>query len=57
MVCPSVVHLNPAKYNDPLAFDPWRWEVFDFLAFSRIFSHFGIGFSQLLNYTWMNWKN
>ena len=27
MVCPPAVHLNPAKYHDPLAFNPWRWEV------------------------------
>ena len=38
MVCPSAVHLNPAKYNDPLAFDPWRWEVPDFLAFYFLWS-------------------
>ncbi|XP_023005395.1 cytochrome P450 87A3-like isoform X2 [Cucurbita maxima] len=27
MVCPPAVHLNPEKYVDPLAFNPWRWEV------------------------------
>ncbi|KAF6147767.1 hypothetical protein GIB67_006740, partial [Kingdonia uniflora] len=27
MVCPPAVHLNPAKYEDPLVFNPWRWEV------------------------------
>ncbi|KAI6702169.1 hypothetical protein NL676_011305 [Syzygium grande] len=27
MVCPPAVHLNPAKYEDPLTFNPWRWEV------------------------------
>ncbi|RDX60394.1 Cytochrome P450 87A3, partial [Mucuna pruriens] len=26
MVCPPAVHLNPAKYEDPLAFNPWRWQ-------------------------------
>ncbi|KAK2995972.1 hypothetical protein RJ640_026011 [Escallonia rubra] len=26
MVCPSSLHLNPDKYGDPLAFNPWRWE-------------------------------
>lgn len=26
MVCPSTVHMNPDKYEDPLSFDPWRWE-------------------------------
>jgi len=27
MVCPPAVHLNPAKYQDPLSFNPRRWEV------------------------------
>ncbi|XP_075508611.1 cytochrome P450 87A3-like isoform X1 [Primulina tabacum] len=27
MVCPPAVHLNPATYNDPLHFNPWRWEA------------------------------
>lgn len=27
MVCPPAVHLNPEKYEDPLTFNPWRWEV------------------------------
>lgn len=27
MVCPPAVHLNPAKYEDPLAFNPSRWKV------------------------------
>jgi len=27
MVCPPAVHLSPEKYEDPLAFNPWRWEV------------------------------
>ncbi|KAF6142795.1 hypothetical protein GIB67_002659 [Kingdonia uniflora] len=26
MVCPHAVHLNPVKYEDPLVFNPWRWE-------------------------------
>ncbi|PUZ77027.1 hypothetical protein GQ55_1G338100 [Panicum hallii var. hallii] len=26
MVCPPAVHLNPEIYEDPLAFDPWRWQ-------------------------------
>lgn len=21
------VHFNPEKYDDPLAFNPWRWKV------------------------------
>jgi len=27
MVCPPAVHLNPEIYEDPLAFNPWRWQV------------------------------
>ncbi|KAF9595001.1 hypothetical protein IFM89_035975 [Coptis chinensis] len=27
MVCPPAIHLNPAKYEDPLVFNPWRWKV------------------------------
>ncbi|KAK3001965.1 hypothetical protein RJ639_020495, partial [Escallonia herrerae] len=27
MVCPPAVHLNPARYENPLDFNPWRWEV------------------------------
>ncbi|KAL6322222.1 hypothetical protein AAG906_005175 [Vitis piasezkii] len=43
MVCPSAVHLNPAKYNDPLAFDPWRWEGQELHAGSKNFVAFGGG--------------
>nr|BAD29475.1 putative cytochrome P450 [Oryza sativa Japonica Group]BAD29524.1 putative cytochrome P450 [Oryza sativa Japonica Group] len=27
MVCPPAVHLNPEIYEDPLAFNPWRWQM------------------------------
>lgn len=27
VVCPSSVHLDPNKYEDPLTFNPWRWKV------------------------------
>ncbi|CAO2034615.1 unnamed protein product [Urochloa humidicola] len=26
MVCPPAVHLNPEIYEDPLVFNPWRWQ-------------------------------
>ncbi|PKA46547.1 Cytochrome P450 87A3 [Apostasia shenzhenica] len=26
MVCPPAVHLNPEIYDEPLAFNPWRWK-------------------------------
>jgi cytochrome P450 len=27
MICPSAAHLNSKVYEDPLAFNPWRWKV------------------------------
>ncbi|KAM5572578.1 hypothetical protein ABKV19_012570 [Rosa sericea] len=39
LVCFQAQHLNPEKYEDPLAFNPWRWEgkesgaSKDFMAF------------------------
>lgn len=27
MVCPLAIHLNPDMYEDPLVFNPSRWEV------------------------------
>ncbi|OMO77221.1 Cytochrome P450 [Corchorus capsularis] len=27
MVVPAAVHLSPGKYDDPLQFNPWRWEL------------------------------
>ncbi|KAL5552122.1 hypothetical protein UlMin_002298 [Ulmus minor] len=43
MVCPSAVHLNPAKYEDPLAFNPWRWEGVELNGASKHFMAFGGG--------------
>ncbi|CAK7335458.1 unnamed protein product [Dovyalis caffra] len=43
MVCPPAVHLNPAKYEDPLAFNPWRWEGMEFNGASKNFMAFGGG--------------
>ncbi|KAG8368271.1 hypothetical protein BUALT_Bualt15G0027900 [Buddleja alternifolia] len=31
MVCPSIMHLDPNTYKDPLTFNPWRWKVLQFL--------------------------
>ncbi|KAL2542999.1 Cytochrome [Abeliophyllum distichum] len=43
MVCPPAVHLNPARYSDPLDFNPWRWEGVDTNGASRNFMAFGGG--------------
>ncbi|KAF8380309.1 hypothetical protein HHK36_027791 [Tetracentron sinense] len=43
MACPPAVHLNPAKYKDPLAFNPWRWEGVELNGASKHFMAFGGG--------------
>ncbi|KAI4343268.1 hypothetical protein MLD38_027796 [Melastoma candidum] len=43
MVCPPAVHLNPAKYEDPLSFNPWRWEGQETNVASKNFMAFGGG--------------
>ncbi|XP_062074212.1 cytochrome P450 87A3 [Humulus lupulus] len=43
MVCPPAVHLNPAKYEDPLAFNPWRWRGIELNGGSKHFMAFGGG--------------
>ncbi|KAG5593123.1 hypothetical protein H5410_043637 [Solanum commersonii] len=43
MVCPPAVHLNPAKYQDPLDFNPWRWEGVEINGATRNFMAFGGG--------------
>ncbi|KAF8412314.1 hypothetical protein HHK36_000275 [Tetracentron sinense] len=43
VVCPPAVHLNPAEYEDPLAFNPWRWQELELNAGSKNFMGFGGG--------------
>ncbi|KAK4578389.1 hypothetical protein RGQ29_028487 [Quercus rubra] len=43
MVVPSVLHLSPTEYDDPLAFNPRRWEGKDLHAGSKTFMAFGGG--------------
>ncbi|KAF2313239.1 hypothetical protein GH714_009936 [Hevea brasiliensis] len=43
MVCPPAVHLNHKKYEDPLAFNPWRWEGPEINGASKHFMAFGGG--------------
>ncbi|KAL4279156.1 hypothetical protein GQ457_03G019960 [Hibiscus cannabinus] len=43
MVCPPAVHLNPAKYQDPLTFNPSRWEGMEINGATKNFMAFGGG--------------
>ncbi|OMO78659.1 Cytochrome P450 [Corchorus capsularis] len=43
MVVPAVVHLSHGKYEDPLEFNPWRWEGKELHAGSKTFMAFGGG--------------
>ncbi|XP_021863246.2 cytochrome P450 87A3 [Spinacia oleracea] len=43
MVCPPAVHLNPAKYENPLDFNPSRWEGGEINGASKHFMAFGGG--------------
>ncbi|KAK2664651.1 hypothetical protein Ddye_003225 [Dipteronia dyeriana] len=43
MVCPPAVHLNPATYKDPLAFNPSRWKGMETNGASKHFMAFGGG--------------
>ncbi|KAH7862599.1 hypothetical protein Vadar_006985 [Vaccinium darrowii] len=43
MVCPPAVHMNPAKYKDPLQFNPKRWEGMELTGASKHFMAFGGG--------------
>ncbi|KAJ8449303.1 hypothetical protein Cgig2_002435 [Carnegiea gigantea] len=43
MVCPPAVHLNPANYENPLRFNPWRWEGGEINGASKHFMAFGGG--------------
>ncbi|KAJ4835069.1 hypothetical protein Tsubulata_028839 [Turnera subulata] len=43
MVCPPAVHLNPEKYEDPLAFNPWRWAGQELNGATKSFMAFGGG--------------
>ncbi|MBA0689689.1 hypothetical protein Goari_007406 [Gossypium aridum] len=43
MVCPPAVHLNPAKYQNPLTFNPSRWQGTEINGASKNFMAFGGG--------------
>ncbi|XVF22622.1 hypothetical protein REPUB_Repub12eG0187100 [Reevesia pubescens] len=43
MVVPATLHLSPGKYENPLEFNPWRWEGQELHAGSKSFMAFGGG--------------
>ncbi|CAI0403607.1 unnamed protein product, partial [Linum tenue] len=43
MVYPTAAHLNPSVYDDPLSFNPWRWEGQKVNSGSENFMAFGGG--------------
>ncbi|XP_022757215.1 cytochrome P450 87A3-like [Durio zibethinus] len=43
MVVPAAVHLSPGKYENPLEFNPWRWEGKELHVGSKTFMAFGGG--------------
>ncbi|XP_048132229.1 cytochrome P450 87A3-like isoform X2 [Rhodamnia argentea] len=43
VACPPAVHLNPMKYEDPLSFNPERWEGIEVNGASKHFMAFGGG--------------
>ncbi|KAL5727662.1 hypothetical protein ACHQM5_000832 [Ranunculus cassubicifolius] len=43
VVCPPAIHLNPEKYEDPLAFNPGRWKAAELTNASKHFMAFGGG--------------
>nr|XP_027107096.1 cytochrome P450 87A3-like isoform X2 [Coffea arabica] len=43
MVCPPSVHLDPNLYENPLEFNPWRWEGKELHAGSKSFMAFAGG--------------
>ncbi|CAE6072539.1 unnamed protein product [Arabidopsis arenosa] len=42
-VAPSVIHYDPAIYENPLEFNPWRWEGKELVNSSKTFMVFGSG--------------
>lgn len=35
-----LIHLDQEKYNDPLAFNPWRWKVNNLIIYFTLFYSF-----------------
>ncbi|CAL1371317.1 unnamed protein product [Linum trigynum] len=43
VVVPTAVHMNPKVYDDPLSFNPWRWQGQQLNSVSQNFIAFGGG--------------
>ncbi|KAL6843456.1 hypothetical protein ACP4OV_026778 [Aristida adscensionis] len=43
MISPTAVHLNPELFQDPLTFNPWRWQEANGSSLMRNFIPFGDG--------------
>ncbi|XP_010271639.1 PREDICTED: cytochrome P450 87A3-like [Nelumbo nucifera] len=48
MIVPTAVHLNPNLFEDPLAFNPWRWKDLGSTASCKNFLTFGGGMRACL---------
>ncbi|KAG7966912.1 hypothetical protein I3843_08G073200 [Carya illinoinensis] len=46
MVVPSALQLNPRTYEDPLAFNPWRWQDISANVTAKNFIPFGAGMTS-----------
>ncbi|KAF3974991.1 hypothetical protein CMV_001732 [Castanea mollissima] len=46
MVVPAAIQLNPKTYEDPLAFNPWRWQDISANVTAKNFIPFGAGMTS-----------
>ncbi|KAM3693790.1 hypothetical protein ACB094_07G011300 [Castanea mollissima] len=46
MVVPSALQLNPSTYEDPLTFNPWRWQNISENVSAKNFIPFGAGMTS-----------
>uniref|UniRef100_A0A2N9JB45 Cytochrome P450 n=1 Tax=Fagus sylvatica TaxID=28930 RepID=A0A2N9JB45_FAGSY len=46
MVVPAALQLNPSTYEDPLAFNPWRWQDISANVTAKNFIPFGAGMTS-----------
>nr|QNS30008.1 cytochrome P450 [Nothapodytes nimmoniana] len=46
MIATAALHLNSTPFEDPLAFNPWRWKELQSNVVSKNFMPFGVGMKQ-----------